>query len=194
MPNQMQMAPVATICCRPARKETFYEMCLKLSIFFGLRESFLIDVANKLIFEYFIERGFQHVLAYRPKKFESEKSEQTHIYGVHLNNYSKPLMVGLMQSAVIDHGKDIWFPDLIKQLANYNQVTIGSDNDLADAYGIALMQNSNEVVPAQNDNQYEQTMFETPEWFTDAHGEKRIITGNKDPLIAPDQDHPSRWK
>lgn len=192
--GMMKMAPVATICIRPPRKEQFYEMCLKLSIFYNLNGSVLIDVANKLIFEYFEDRGYQSCLAYRPKKFESEDSQQTNIFGIHLNNYSKPLMVGIMQSAIIDHGKQIWFPELITQLANYNQVTIGSDNDLADAYGIALMQNSNEIVPARNKRDYEdKDVFQFREWGTDAEGNKVPIVKEQQKIISLEQDLPGRF-
>ncbi len=194
VPGMMQLAPVATICIRPPRKEIFYEMCLKLAIFFNLQQSVLIDVANKLIFEYFIDLGYTNCLAYRPKKFESEDSQQTNVFGVHLNNYSKPLMVGIMQSAIIDQGKQIWFPDLIKQLANYNQVTIGSDNDLADAYGIALMQNSNESTPARNNKDYEdKNVFQLKEWGTDAYGNKVPIVAEPQKIISLEQDVPGRF-
>lgn len=194
MPGAMQLAPVATICVRPPRKEIFYEMCLKLAIYFDLKESVLIDVANKLIFEYFEDRGYQSCLAYRPKKFETENSQQTNVYGIHLNNYSKPLMVGIMQSAIIDYGTQIWFPQLITQLSNYNEVAIGSDNDLADAYGIALMQNSNESVPARNNSEYDnKDVFQLSEWSTDAYGNKVPVIANAPKIISLEQDVPGRF-
>jgi hypothetical protein len=46
----------------------------------------------------------------------------------------------MMQTAIYDYVQNIWFPQLIDQLGNFDEVTVGSDNDLADAYGIALMQ------------------------------------------------------
>lgn len=180
--DKMQLAPVAVICARPKRKEMFYEMCLKLAIHFHLdtksANSVLIDLANKLIFNYFIDRGYENVLAYRPKKYESPNSEQTHTYGVSLNNYSKPLMVGRMQTAIYDNCKDtIWFPELINQLQNYDEVEIGSDNDLADAYGIALMQDtSSELAPRDSKDFMDDEIFNLPEWTTDANGNKVIKT------------------
>lgn len=170
--NHMQLAPVATICCRPARREIFYEMCLKLSIFFNLRENVLIDVANTAIFDYFKNNGGEQYLAYRPKKFESDKSEQTHVYGFYITgNHSKPLMVGLMQSAILDYGNQIWFPELIKQLRNYNEVMIGSDNDLADAYGIALVQDvSSEMRPSDITAHLKNDPMKTTTWGKDSEG------------------------
>ena len=79
-------------------------------------------------------------MAYRPTKFEKENSEQTNTYGVSLNINSRPQMVSLMQSAIFDFYKNIWFRFLIEELLKFDEVALGSDNDLADAYGIALMQ------------------------------------------------------
>lgn len=189
--NQMQLAPVAVICARPKRKEMFYEMCLKLSIHFGFdtknTNSVLIDHANKLIFSYFTERGYSHVLAYRPKKFEAPNSEQTHTYGVSLNTHSKPQMVGLMQSAISDYCGDIWFPELINQLQNYDEVEIGSDNDLADAYGIALMQDVSSEYSVRDGKEFmDKDMFNLPEWYTDASGNKVMRTVTPEEGLSAD--------
>lgn len=200
----MQMAPVATICCRPQHKEKFYEMCLKLSVLFFCddngtvtsQNSVLIDVANKLVFRHFEERGYKSLLAYRPRKFESEHSEQTHEHGVHLNNHSKPLMVGLMQSAVDYYCKDIWFGELINQLQNYDEVEIGSDNDLADAYGIALMQDSSDENQARDLKDFDDpSIFNLKKWVTDANGNKVVVSDKIDPktLISDGYNNPSRF-
>ena len=203
--GQESMMPVATICCRPKHKEIFYEMCLKLAIFYFCDDkghittpnSFLIDVANKLIFKYFEERGYASLLAYRPRKFESEHSEQTHTYGVHLNNHSKPLMVGLMQSAVDYYCKNIWFPELISQLQNYDHVEIGSDNDLADAYGIALMQDASDDNQSRDLKDWDNPeMFNLTEWKTDANGNKVPVVTKLDPHLLIKKDdfsNPSRF-
>lgn len=136
----LKKAPVAVIRTRPKRKEIFYEMCLKLAIYYKLDGQCLFDVRNPGIIQYFKEMGCERYLAHRPAKFESPNSEQGHDFGLSINNYSKPMMVSLMQSAVEDYVQNIWFSDLINELGNYDEVEIGSDNDLADAYGIALVQ------------------------------------------------------
>lgn len=202
--GKASMMPVATICCRPNHKETFYEMCLKLAIFYFCDDkghittpnAFLIDVANKLIFKYFEERGYANLLAYRPRKFESEHSEQTHIYGAHLNNHSKPLMVGLMQSFVDYYCKGVWFPELINQLQNYDEVEIGSDNDLADALGLALMQDASDDNQSRDLKDWDNPdAFNLTQWKTDASGNKIPILAKLDPttIISPGYDNPSRF-
>lgn len=192
--EQLQLAPVATICVRPRRKEIFYEMCLKLSIYFNLEQSTLIDVANKLIFKYYEERGCLNYLAYRPRKFETEHSQQTHEFGFHINNHSKVLMVGLIQTCILDYCQYIWFPDLISQLQNYDEVEIGSDNDLADAYGIALIQDANEDLPARNNKDYDNPeVYQLREWKTDANGNKVIARPDSPNIISLEQDVPGRF-
>lgn len=141
-PNIPKRKPVAVIRCRPSRKEVFYEMCVKLSIYYNLINAVQIDIRNGLIFEYFKRTGCEKYLAKRPVKFESVNSEQGHEYGFALTIHSKPRMVSLMQTEILDRGEKIVFPKLIEELKNYDEVEVGSDNDLADAYGICLVQNA----------------------------------------------------
>jgi len=136
----LRKVPVAVIRTRPPRKEKFYEMCLQLAIYYDLKQQVLVDVRTPGIIQYFMDRGAEMYLAPRPRKIESPNSTQAHAYGVSINNSSKPIMVSLMQTNIYDHYNEIWFPELIDELGNYDEVEIGSDNDLADAYGIALIQ------------------------------------------------------
>jgi hypothetical protein len=172
-PNLPKKKPVAMIRCRPKRKETFYEMCIKLAIYYDLVGSVLIDVRNAVIIKHFQENRCGKYLARRPKKFESDKSEQTHEFGVSLNKYSKPRMVSLMQSFVLDHGKKIVFSKLIDELKNYDEIETDSDNDAADALGIALMQDASmEAKPLTEEESAERAKRfrlndHSPEYFND---------------------------
>lgn len=178
IPGAMQKAPVAVISCRPARKEKFYEMCLMLSVLYDLKRNVLVDIAAGMVIQYFKEMGGTQYLALRPIKFESEGSEQTAEFGVRLTNFSRPRMVGLMQTHIVDHVQDIWFPELINQLGNYDEVEIGSDNDLADAYGIALMQDvSCEVRPFDLNDNTTEDRFKLPEYTKNANGDLVLKTG-----------------
>lgn len=136
----LKKAPVAVIRTRPKRKEIFYEMCLKLAIYYKLDGNVLVDVRNPGIIQYFKDRGAEQYLAVRPQKFEKADSSLQHDYGVSLNTYSKPIMISLMQTNIYDYVQYNWFPELINELGNYDEVEIGSDNDLADAYGMCLFQ------------------------------------------------------
>jgi hypothetical protein len=185
----MQKAPVAVICCRPKRKELFYDLCLKLSVYYNLVGNVLVDVGAGVIMNYFNENGCWRYLAERPRKFESEGSEQSHEKGVRLTNFSRPRMTGLMQAHIEDYVQDIWFPELINQLGNYDEVEIGSDNDLADAYGIALMQDiSCDIKPRDElDNSYEDK-YKITQYVTGPNGTLIPKVGGTNSLGNPELD------
>jgi hypothetical protein len=193
IPNSLQLAPIATICCRPEKKEQFYEMCVKLSIFFDLHENVLCDVRSAGVINYFQQKGLERYLAYRPKKYESENSEQTHTWGISLNNYSKPLMLGEMQAGVDYFCDQIWFPELLNQLQNFDIAYIGSDNDLGDAYGMALMQDqANQIQPRDSKAWSDKEMYELGgEFKTNENGD--IVPAESNPFKGEEHDHPNLW-
>jgi len=155
--------PVAYIRCRPKTKEIFYELCLKLSIYYKMHLNVLGDIASDGIMGYFDTAGHYNMLAYRPKKFEALTSEQKHPKWVRLTTHSKPLMIGLMQFHVNHHCENIMFPELLDEIGDYDEISKESDNDLADAYGIALMQDvANEVAPRDNEATQIHDRFDLP--------------------------------
>lgn len=164
--------PVAVIRTRPKRKEMFFDMCLKLSVYYNLVGNVLGDKAGSSgMINWFKDHNCQKYLALRPTKFESTNSQQSHEYWLSINSYSKPLMVGLMQTAVYDYAQNIWFKELISELQNYDEVEIGSDNDLADAYGIALVQDvSVNVAPRDDSFVQEEDPFSLGGWDMDKNG------------------------
>ncbi len=196
IPNSLQLAPVATICCRPEKKEIFYEMCLRLSIFFNLNESVLCDVRTGGVMNWFQQKGMERYLAYRPKKYEAENSEQTAVWGVSLNNYSKPLMLGEMQAGVDYFCDQIWFPELLNQLQNYDIAYIGSDNDLGDAYGMALMQDTQMLADGRAPRN-EKDMDRNKAFSLQDDKTTQALRGNPTALRDvnhPDKDTPEYWQ
>lgn len=164
--------PVAVICTRPKRKEIFFDMCLKLAVYYDLVGNTLGDKAGSSgLINWFKDHGCQKYLAPRPTKFESVNSQQSHEYWLSVNSFSKPMMVGLMQTAIYDYVQNIWFEELIDQLGNYDEVEIGSDNDLADAYGIALVQDvSLNVAPRDDSFMQQEDPFSLNRWEYDKNG------------------------
>lgn len=202
IPDAMKKAPVAVICTRPRRKEIFYDMCLRLAVYYNIKDNVLGDVAKPQILKYTEDRSLMGYMARRPKKFESPNSEQSHDYWVSLNSYSRPMMVALMESAVYYNADQIWFNhteeykngvkiqcDLINQLGNFDETEVGSDNDLADAYGIALMQDVScelRVVDEKDIDWSEK--FGLFDGYHDVNG-NYIPEGEKPELKTDEQDH-----
>lgn len=134
--------PVCIYYQRPPRKEMFFEICLKISFFYKLTGDVLCDAMSDHVIEYFKNNGGERFLAKRPRAFESEKSEQTHLYGIKFTGKdTRPRMEGLIQSDIIDNGS-IWeFPQLIQDCLGYNQDDgERNDKDLHDAHGMSIMQ------------------------------------------------------
>lgn len=171
IPNVVKMTPVLLIRCRPRRKELFYEMCMKAAIFYDLKQNLLGDVRTPAIIEYFKSHGCQMYLAKRPVKFESENTQQKNEFWVSINSYSKPLMISLIQSYVLDYGKNIWFIKMIEELQNYDELEDKSDNDSVDALGIALMQMvSNQGGVIDEKELMKKNPFAYTSWTTDSEG------------------------
>lgn len=194
IPDAMQLAPIAVIRCRPERKEKFYELCLRLAVHYDLNESVLVDIRCPLIVEHFKNRGFDRYLAYRPTKFEKENSEQTNLYGISLNINSRPQMVSLMQTAIFDFYKNIWFRTLIEELLKFDEVAIGSDNDLADAFGIALMQDAamtgDHRAPRDEKDSKARNAFNLQD---DATTMALRLGINNTPRLSDEEDRPDFW-
>lgn len=170
-PALLNKQAVCVIRTRPPRKEMFYDMCAKVAVYYGLYANSLIDVGKPGIIKHFEDLGLRSYLAYRPRKFESTNSTQTHEFGVSLNSYSKPLMVSLLQSYILDYVDTVWFPDIIDEALIYDEYEKDSDNDTIDALGIALMQMvSDGSNPMNMEDKELEKAFEYPSYETDADG------------------------
>lgn len=192
--DRITKTPVAVISCRPKRKEMFYELCMKLSVMYNLVNAVLLDLANGVIISYFEQAGLKHYFADRPRKFESEGSEQNHEKGFKLTGFSRPRMVGEMQSHIEDHCQNIWFPELINQLGNYDIMEVGSDNDLADAFGIALVQDvSWDIKPKDQSENKIHNRFDLPQFEDDGNGGLRLKTGGSSSLKDIQEDRDLIW-
>ncbi len=171
LPDADKMTPVLLIRCRPRRKELFYDMCMKAAIYYDLKQNVLGDVRTPLIIEWFKSHGCEIYLAKRPAKFESPNTQQVNEYWVSINSYSKPLMISLLQSYVLDYGKNIWFIKIIEELQNYDELEDKSDNDSVDALGIALMQMVSNTGQIVNDKELAKSNpYAYPEWAQDSNG------------------------
>lgn len=165
--------PLATIFARPVKKEMYFEMCIKLSVYYGLVRDTLGDKAHcSGIISLYKDYGCVKYLAPRPQKFESDNSQQVHEFWVSLNITSRPMMIGLLETAIDEHIENVWFPQIINQAGDFDVVEVDGDNDLIDAWGIALIQAvSNNTPPRDNSHIEKENPFSLGGWTVDANGE-----------------------
>lgn len=163
---------VCLVRTRPRRKEVFYDTCMKVSVYYGLYNDTLIDFGKPGIIGQYKDAGLESYLAKSPKKYQSASSTQTHEYGVSLNTYSKPLMVSLLQTYFEDYSETCWFDVILDEANNYDELTIGSDNDTIDALGISLMQETSDgAQPFNMDDKKIAEAYAYPEHTIDADGD-----------------------
>ena len=171
IPNLPAWLPVAIIRNRPDRKEKFYDMCLRLSIYYNLHGSVLIDRAKMMVGRHIQDAGCQRFLSYSPRKFESPNTKQGNEFGVSLNLYTKPRMVGVLQTYFSYHSEKVWFPQIIDEALDYDEYEDESDNDTVDALGIALMKAHDMIEhPVDDIEMGKANPYQYPEWSTDRKG------------------------
>jgi hypothetical protein len=189
--------PVALIRTRPKYKEQFYEMCLKLSIYYGIRDNVLCDARTPLIMKHFQDAGFEWLLARRPRKFESVSAKASNEFGLSLNTSTKPKMIAALQSFFDFHVEKVWFEEIINEALNYDEFEVDSDNDSVDALGLALMQaiSADNYIPANESEIMQNDPYEYPEFSSDSEGNSIVVPSkiaNEKP-IGVEEDYFSRY-
>lgn len=163
--------PVLLYRNRPRRKEIFYEIGMKVSVLYNTIDNTLIDAAKPAIIQAYKDSGLTKFLSGRPKSFESDGSQQSHDYGVLLTatdegrRGSKPQMVSLLQSYVLDELKECVFPHIVEGFSEYDVLQKDSDWDEIDATGIGLMKDVDlKLKPRRSDEQEDLRRFQAAEW------------------------------
>jgi hypothetical protein len=124
---------------RPPRKEAFFEICLMASVLYNLQKNTMVSAEADLVIQFYKNHACTKYLSPRPKSFDSPNSELNNDYGAKMTVYSKPRMVGLLQSWVLDNIVWCFFLRTIQDLICYDDQNIGTDYDSADALGLILM-------------------------------------------------------
>lgn len=197
IPNTPEWLPVALIRNRPDKKEKFYEQCMMLSIYYNLVGAVLVDIANALIVQFFKDSSCERFLSRTPKKFESPNSQTKNEYGIRLTSFTKPRMIGVLQTYYFSHVTKIWFAEMIDEALNYDEHENESDNDTVDAFGIALMRLLDQENVAVNDGElYANDPYAYPQWASDTQGNVIDVSShaaeNEKPL-GVEEDYMSRF-
>jgi hypothetical protein len=129
--------PVCFYCDRPKRKEQFWDISLKIGIFYGAIKNVMCAYENDMVVKYYKDNGSKKYLSPRPKSFCSPDSKQIHEYGIKMDSYSKPRMLSIMQSGVEDFSHELGPIGLVTDLIGYDDERVQTDWDAADAWGYA---------------------------------------------------------
>tara|TARA_R110000824_G_scaffold247088_3_gene436228 strand:+ start:3390 stop:5207 length:1818 start_codon:yes stop_codon:yes gene_type:complete len=120
---------------RPKKKEDFWDGCLKLAVYYNAK--MLVEYTKIGILDYFKRMGALKYLKEKPESAHNPGTKTRNHYGVHMNKQTKALLEDLIDDYIREHGKDIWFIELIDELANYGL----QNTDRAMAFGMCMIHN-----------------------------------------------------
>ena len=126
---------VAEYTDRPPKKEDFWDGCLKLAVYYNAK--MLVEYTKIGILDYFKRMNALKYLKEKPKSAHNPNSRTRNQYGVHMNKQVKSLLEDLIDDYIRENVRDIWFLELIDELANYGL----QNTDRAMAFGICLIHN-----------------------------------------------------
>ena len=125
--------PIAEYTERPKTAEEFWDGCLKLAVYYNAK--MLIEFTKIGIIDYFKRMGGLKYLKERPTAAHSPKSVNRNRYGIQMNKHTKSVMNQYLHKYVEDNVQDIWFMDLLDELANYGV----RNTDRVIAFGLCLI-------------------------------------------------------
>jgi hypothetical protein len=126
---------VAEYTDRPPKKEDFWDGVLKLAVYYNSK--MLVEYTKIGILDYFKRMNALKYLKEKPESAHNPGSKTRNRYGVHMNKQIKSLLEDLIDDYIRENIEDIWFLDLIDELANYGL----QNTDRAMAFGLCLIHN-----------------------------------------------------
>jgi hypothetical protein len=124
---------VAEYTERPKTAEEFWDGCLKLAVYYNAK--MLIEFTKIGIIDYFKRMGGIKLMKERPTAAHSPRSVNRNRYGIQMNKHTKAVMEQYLHKYVEDNVQDIWFMDLLDELANYGV----RNTDRVIAFGLCLI-------------------------------------------------------
>lgn len=161
--------PVCLYYERPPRKEEFFDMCLKIAVWYKLKKNTMVNAEQDFVIDYFIKNGGSAYLSPRPKAFDAPKTKQMHKYGAKMTGFSKEMILGVVQTWVENYVDLCNFPELLRDLLAYDEEYVGTDWDSVDALAYAVMRVEDmRTRPRRNDEYYIDES--EPEWIRNEDG------------------------
>jgi len=183
--------PVLYYMKRPPRKEQFMELALKVAVYYHALKNTMISAESDLVIDYFKKNSGRKYLSPRPKTFDAPDSKQLHDFGVKMTTYSKPRMLGLLQTYVEDNYDVVFFMELLSGLIAYDQENIGSDWDDVDALGYALMRIVDmKRTPEKEEDEQRATSYDLPAY---EYEQGTLIDVTNRQRIDPDDPQAHLW-
>lgn len=168
---------------RPPRKEQFYEISLMISVWYKAFRNTMINAEQDFVIDFYKKNGGKSYLSKRPVKFDAPSSRQMHEYGAKMTGSSKPQILGILEGFVIDYGRFMVFPPMVRDFMAYDEEFIGTDWDSADAVAYAKMRIEDMRATPRKDPKGGRHTDE-PEWVQDKQGYMVI----KNPVDDADSD------
>lgn len=165
--------PVCLYYKRPPRKEQFYEICLDIAIYYGLRRNVMASAEQDFVIDYFKKNGGEMFLSPRPTSFDVKDSKQSHQYGAKFTGASKPVILGVTQSWVEDYVQFCNYVEILRDLLAYDEEFVGTDWDSVDALALAKMRA--EDMRTRPRNRHDVDVDEDDvQWYQDNDGNMRV--------------------
>jgi hypothetical protein len=172
--------PVCLYYKRPARKEIFFENCLKISVWYNLVKNTMCNAEQDFVIDYFLKNGGRKFLSPRPKAFDAPKSEQRHKFGAKMTGYSKPLILGIVQSWVEDYVQFCQYPELLRDLLAYDEEYIGTDWDSVDALAYSIMRIEDMRTRPRKGESENDPAYAEPKWRFDGDGNAILVPSEQE--------------
>tara|TARA_R110000851_G_scaffold117849_4_gene244872 strand:+ start:2581 stop:4380 length:1800 start_codon:yes stop_codon:yes gene_type:complete len=118
---------------RPKTAEEFWDGCLKLAVYY--EAVMLVEYTRIGVIGYFQREGMTKYLKERPSTAHSPKTKNKNKYGIQMNKHTKAVMEQFMNKYIEEDCEDIWFIELLDELANYGL----RNTDRAIAFGLCLI-------------------------------------------------------
>lgn len=167
--------PIALYYDRPPRKEDFYLICLMISVHWDLKRNVMANAEQDFVIDFFLKNYGKIYLSPRPKSFDAPKTQQVHKIGAKMTTFSKPLIMGVLQSWVVDYAQFCKFALLLRDLLAYDEEYIGTDWDSADALAYAIMRIEDMRVRPRKKDELEEENNAEPEWVYDKNGNPILV-------------------
>lgn len=149
--------PVCLYYHRPPRKEQFFEISLKIAVYYNLVQNTMISAEYDLIIDWWKRHHGLRYVSPRPRTFDAPKTQYNYNLGAKMTTANKPRMLALVQTYIDDWCEYIKYIDILKDALAYDEENIGSDWDSIDALGLSLMRDHDmRMLPSQKEQTSEE--------------------------------------